>query len=144
MRKLAILLLPLCLAACAASGMTPGTPALPPTQAAVANVVNVLSQAVTAMPPQPLAGTTLDDSAVRAAYHALDTAASVIDAAIAAKQIVPGSPRALAIRDGLHATRLAVDAAAAAQRAGQAQSYHDLLVQAETAAANIEALLASK
>lgn len=143
--RIVALIAALSLAACAAVQPTgpADQPTLPAAQQAVANVANVLASGVSALPPQPLAGTTLDDSAVRAGYQALDTAATIIDALVASKTIVPGSPRALAIRKALTDTRLALDAAAAAQRAGQAQSYRDLLVQAETAAANIEAFLGS-
>lgn len=95
----------------------------------------------TTQSPAPLSNTVIDDRAVRYAFQALDAAASLADAALDAKLIIPGSAKALAIADGLDKTRHWLNAASAAQKAGSVTSYNTAFANATAAMAEVNKAL---
>lgn len=68
--------------------------------------------------PAPLAATTVDDRAVAVAFQSFDTLLAAVDILIDVGAIVPGTPRALAIADGLSTARDLLNRASLLQRAG--------------------------
>jgi hypothetical protein len=73
--------------------------------------------------PAPLNATAIDDQAINFGYEAFDAVLTLIDAGIASGQIVPGSPRALKIRDHLATTKRWLNSAKLAQEAGSQTDY---------------------
>lgn len=127
MRKLimlAALTLAMPLASCAA--LTDGT--------ATAGAIGTAIDASGAEAPAPLADTSIDEKAILVALESADTIATSVDVLIDLKVIVPGTPRALAVKSALIRMRSALTAASAARRAGNAKSYADLLTNAAIAA----------
>lgn len=93
--------------------------------------------------PAPLAKTVIDDRGIRYAFLTLDALASLADAGIQAKWIVPGSAKANAIADGLDKIRHFLNAASAAQRAGSVASYQAAFDQAQAAMIEMQKALNS-
>jgi hypothetical protein len=93
------------------------------------------------LPPSPAAAadqTTLDEKAVTVAALAVDALAVSATHLVQAGVIEKGSPRALAVADGLDRARRWVNAAAAARRAGNADSYAEALTKAGEALAAVK------
>ena len=107
-----------------------------PTPGAAGAVGSVIDS-TGARPPAPGAQTLIDDKALLVALQSTDTLATSVDALVAAGVLVPGSPRALAVRDGLIRLKAGLEAASAAQRAGEATTYETALREAATAAQDI-------
>jgi hypothetical protein len=127
MRKLimsAMLALAMPLASCAALNDAPAS----------AGAIGTVIDATGVEAPAPLAETTIDEKAILVALESADTIATSVDVLIGLKVIVPGTPRALAIKSALIRMRSALTAASAARRAGNAKSYSDLLTNAAIAA----------
>ena len=91
--------------------------------------------------PAPLAQTTIDEKTLVVALQTFDTALTAVDRLIAAKVIVPGSPRAIQIADAIKRAKQAYKIASAAQRVGNQQSYFAALLQAQQAVGEISVLL---
>lgn len=91
--------------------------------------------------PAPLAHTTIDEKGLILALQTFDTVLTAVDRLVAARVIVPGSPRALQIADAIHTAKLAYQAASAAQRAGNSGSYIAAIGQASVAVARINLLI---
>lgn len=115
------------------------------TQGQIASVsAGAASVADAAGVPKPtLQGTAVDEKAITLAAKAVDVAAVSASALVAARVIEPGTPKALAIAEGLDRARDAVNAAAAARNAGNATSYTAALADAEQAVAQIRAAIGS-
>jgi predicted small lipoprotein YifL len=128
---LALLVLPL--AACDTVG--------PLTSPSGASAAGAAIDATGATAPAPLNATTIDDKALIVALQSADTIATSIDALVAAKVIVPGTPRALAVQSALKRLKSFLQAASAAQRAGSATSYARALGSAATAAKDIQSAI---
>lgn len=126
----ALALLAMPLAAC--STMTPDL-----RDPATAGSVGAVIDATGATPPAPGTATLIDDKALVVALQSADTIATSVDTLVAAKVIVPGTPRALAVRSGLQRLRSFLTAASAAQRAGSATSYQQALRDAAIAVRDI-------
>jgi hypothetical protein len=92
-------------------------------------------------PPAPLAATSIDEKGLIVALQTFDTLLTSIDRLIAAKVIVPGSPRAIQIADAIRSAKLAYQAASAAQRVGSSGSYEAAIAQAQVAIARINVLV---
>jgi hypothetical protein len=92
-------------------------------------------------PPAPLAHTSLDEKGINLALKSADAIATAVDLLVAAKAIVPGTPRALTVKRGLLALRGGLVAASAAQRAGNATSYDEAIRNAEAALAAVQSAL---
>lgn len=109
MRRFALLLaLPIALSGCGFSFTTGG----PLSSGAAAPA------AVT-----PLGNTAIDDRAVRLAWVGYDALLDTVDALVAAKVLVRGTPRALAVKRGVDDALLALEALSAAQRAANQTNY---------------------
>lgn len=91
--------------------------------------------------PAPLQRVVIDDRAVRYSFLTLDTLASLADAAMDAKLVAPGTPRALAIADGLELTKKWLNAASAAQKAGSLTDYNEAFAQAAIAMEQVKKAL---
>jgi hypothetical protein len=91
--------------------------------------------------PAPLAATVIDEKGLVIALQTFDTLLTAIDTLIAARVIVPGSPRAIAIANAIHSAKLAYQAASAAQRVGNSGSYEVALTQGSVALAKVKELL---
>lgn len=91
--------------------------------------------------PAPLNATVIDDRAVRYAFLTLDTLATLADAAMDAKLIVPGTARANAVADGLVKAKAAVNAASLAQKAGSLTDYNKAFEAATAAIAEVKRAL---
>ncbi len=122
--------------AVALSGCAPVTQGGLPSPAA-AGAVGAILDAGGARPPALGQATLVDDKALLVALEAADTLATSVDALVAARVLVPGSSRALAVRDGLVRLRQGLRAASAAQRAGSATTYAEALTLAASAAQEI-------
>lgn len=88
---------------------------------------------LTPVSPAPLQQTTTDEKALIYAYESYDAILTLVDKAIDANIIVPGSPRALAIRNHLITVRNALAAASAARKAGSATDFQVAFAQATEA-----------
>lgn len=91
--------------------------------------------------PAPLAQTTVDEKTLVVALQTFDTTLTAIDQLVAAGVIKPGSPQALAIANYIDTAKKAYQAAAAAQRVGNASSYAAALLQVQNAIAQINSLV---
>lgn len=92
-------------------------------------------------PPAPLNQTVLDEKAIITALSAYDVVLTAVDALVAAKVLVPGSPKALQVRQALVTARDALKTASAAQRAGSATTYAEAIAQATVAFNGVKTLL---
>jgi hypothetical protein len=108
-RLLTLLMLPVLLSACA------------------------FTKSTEAIPRAPLNATVIDDQAINFGYEAFDAVLSLVDAGIASGQIVPGSPKALRIRDSLAETKKWLGIAKTAQEAGSQSDYALAFMQARSA-----------
>lgn len=102
-----------------------------------ATVAATVADAAGAPAPAVLDRTEIDEKALTLAARAVDAAALSASALVRAKVVEPGSPRAIALATGLDKARDAVNAAAAARKAGSAGSYREALAHAEDALAQI-------
>lgn len=69
------------------------------------------SMGLPATPPAPLAQTAVDDKALETAWRSFDVALDAIDLWKAAKPSIKGTPKAIAIADGIDAVTAALTAA---------------------------------
>lgn len=83
--------------------------------------------------PAPLQKTVIDEKGLLAAWSAFDVALTAVDGLVAVKIIVPGSPKALAIKGYLSAAQDGLNAATAAQKAGSTSDYLAALTEAQKA-----------
>lgn len=123
MKILLTLFMALCLSGCAGLG--------------------ALMTATGSPPPAPLAATVIDDQAVNFALESFDAALSLVDAAVAAGRIKPGSPQAKALAVKIRQVNHFLAVADAAQKAGQAATYADAFRQARTALSEFRAAIPS-
>jgi hypothetical protein len=91
--------------------------------------------------PAPLSRTTIDDRGIRYAFLTLDTLASLADAGIQARWLVPGSAKALSIANGLDKVRNALNAASHAQKAGSLTDYQRAFDEAQKAMVDVQKAL---
>lgn len=91
MKKLIGLCIALCLSACATPNLS-----------------------LTGQTPAPLAATTIDDTGLEAAWKSFDLALDAINLLIDAKQITPGSAKAVRIANGVDAVTASLTAAESA------------------------------
>ncbi len=91
--------------------------------------------------PAPLAQTTIDDTALSAAWKAFDVALDAINLAIDAGAIKVGSPKAIKIADAIDRVTAALTAAEAAAAAASTTSYKTALIEARTALGALRAAL---
>jgi hypothetical protein len=91
--------------------------------------------------PAPLTHTTIDEKTLIVALQTFDTVLTAVNKLIAAKVIVPGTPRAIAIADAIHKAKVAYQAASFAQRAGSSANYLAALDEAQTALGTISSLV---
>lgn len=89
----------------------------------------------------PLAATTIDEKGLILALETFDTVLTGVDRLIAAGVIVPGSPTAIKIADAIAKAKVALQAASAAQRAGNASGYVSAINDAKVAIASINVLM---
>lgn len=94
--------------------------------------------------PAPLQRTVIDDRAVRYAFLGLDTLATLADAAMDSKLVVPGTPLALTLADGLEKTKYWLNAASRAQKAGSLLEYNRAFEEASKAMALVKKALGGK
>ena len=92
-------------------------------------------------PPAPGSVTLLDDKVVTTAFTALDVVVDEVTKARQSGAIVPGSDRAVRIAAALDTARHALNAASAAQRAGQSASYAEAFANAHAAFLDLKAAL---
>lgn len=76
-----------------------------------------------AQSPAPLAKTTLDDRALRAAWRSFDAALDAINLAMDAKPSLIGTPGAIKLANAIDAVTLALTAAESAADAGSQAEY---------------------
>jgi len=91
--------------------------------------------------PAPLASTAIDEKGLIIALQTFDTVLTAVDKLVAAKVIVPGSPRAVQIANAISTAKLAFQAASAAQKAGNSSNYIVAIGRAQTAVAQINLLI---
>jgi hypothetical protein len=91
--------------------------------------------------PAPLAATTIDEKSLVVALQTFDTVLTAIDRLIAARVIVPGSPRAIQLANAVNKAKLGYQAASAAQRVGDSGSYLAGLAEAQVALSTIRQLV---
>lgn len=92
-------------------------------------------------PPALLQNTVIDKQSLIAAWSAFDVALTTLDVLVATKKLTPGSVRAKTITGHLETAQTALNAATAAQRAGNATSYATAVAQANRARRLASALL---
>lgn len=73
--------------------------------------------------PAPLQQTVIDEKGLIAAFSAFDVLLTAVDGLVVANVIVPGSPTASKIKSYLTTAKTALNAAAAAQKAGSTKDY---------------------
>lgn len=83
--------------------------------------------------PAPLAATTIDDTALEAAWKSFDVALDAINLAIDAKAITPGSTKAVAIANAIDKVTGFLSAAELAASAGSTTDYKKALEDAKAA-----------
>lgn len=91
----------------------------------------------TAAPVTPLGNTVVDEQVIKLAFQTLDTAAISAKALVATHVITAGSPKALAIADGLDTTRKWLNFADKARRAGNATSANAAYAEATQAMSDL-------
>jgi hypothetical protein len=89
----------------------------------------------------PLSATSIDEKALVLTLETFDTMLTAVDRLVDAKIITPGSPRAIQIANVIAKAKVALQAASAAQRAGNASSYLAAIGDAQAAIANINTLI---
>jgi hypothetical protein len=98
--------------------------------------------------PAPLASTTIDDTALSAAWQGFDAALDAIDllqnpALPSAIRLTPGTPRAVKVADAIDRVTAFLTAAEAAAAAGSTTSYKQALSNAKVALAELRTALRS-
>lgn len=131
MQKILVLCAALALSACG-GGSGPVSPGSIP----VSQSESTGSGASTPLVNMNTAGKTID-----LAFDAYGVAVDAVDALITAKVIIPGSPRALALRSASMSARKWLVAARAAQNAGNSRSYGEAIINAQHAIAQFRAAL---
>jgi len=91
--------------------------------------------------PAPCSVSAVDEKGLVLALETFDTTLTAVDRLIAAKVIVPGSPRAIQIADAISAAKTAYQAASAAQKVCNTTSYLTAIGQAQIAVARINQLI---
>jgi hypothetical protein len=119
----AVLLLAIPIAACTPSLTDPDT----------ASVVGGVIDATGTKAPAPLQASAIDEKGLIAAFSAFDVALTAVDGLVAARVIVPGSPRAIEVKGYLQRAQSALNAADAARKAGSATTYVAALKNAQAA-----------
>jgi hypothetical protein len=99
---------------------------------AIENVVNA---------PAPCSVSTVDEKSLIIALQTFDALLTSVDKLVAAKVIVPGSPRAVQIANAIQSAKFAYQAASAAQRVCDTHSYLTALAQAQIAVGKISTLV---
>lgn len=94
--------------------------------------------------PAPLAATTIDDTALSAAWKSFDVALDAINLLIDANQIKVGSNKALAIATGIDKVTGFLTAAELAAKAGSTTNYSVALINARGAIQELRVALALK
>jgi hypothetical protein len=138
----------ICVAACLAVACTPLTgvepPGSPPSAKAeaiekAAVVAADIADALNVAPPSTATGkTTIDERFVRGAFLSLNAAANAIEVLFDLGTFQRNSAVAKRLRNGLLDTKRWLQAASAAQQAGQAASYRDAVERARTAFAGVQ------
>jgi hypothetical protein len=124
----------LVLAACGVTGAglsDPGT----------ASTIGAAIDATGAKAPAPLAGTINDEQVVATLIVAADGIASGVDVMVAGGVLVPGTPTALTVKAALVQLRKWLPVAAAAQKAGNAESYAEAMRETAKAFLSIKSAL---
>ena len=93
--------------------------------------------------PAPLAQTTIDDTALEVAWRSFDAALDGINLLIDAKVIKIGSPKAVAIANGIDKVTATLKAAEHAASAGSATSYKTALDESKAAILDLRIALRS-
>lgn len=114
------------------------------TASSLAGGVASAASAVGAHSPAPLQKTIIDDHAVRYGFLTADTIATLVDSAVQAKLIIPGTPRALAIRKYLIQLKYWLNVASHAQKAGSLAEYNLAWSEAEKAMALAKEAIAAR
>lgn len=83
--------------------------------------------------PAPLQQSVADEKALIYSYESYDALLTVVDKALDAGLIVPGTARALSIRNNLIRVKAALNAASAARRAGSVAEYDRAFTEAAEA-----------
>lgn len=91
--------------------------------------------------PAPLQQTVIDERTLLVAINGAEAIRAAVDALVAAKVIVPGTPRALQVRKALVTIRDGLNAAAAAQKAGSTDSYFTAIARANEAITTVRSVL---
>ncbi len=91
--------------------------------------------------PAPLAQTVVDDKALQLAWASFDVALDGINILIDAKVIKPGTPKAIAVADGIDKVTGFLTAAESAAAAGSARDYGAALANVRGAIAQLRAAL---
>lgn len=146
MKRLLLFATALSLVACSPVTTTPAGTTPPPSRGdailVVADSAAAVADALKVAPPATLTKTTIDEKAIRLAFKEFDRALTVIDSFVAGGKIVRNSPVAMTIRKGVLTTATALNAASAAQRAGNATSYTAALRDAKNALAMVQTAIA--
>ncbi len=126
----------------------PSAPAVPTQQdtlIAIGGTAAAIADALQVAPPATITSkTTIDEKAVRLAFLSFEGTLVVINERIDANKITFNSPNAVKMRDAILLVKDGLVAASAAQRAGQAASYRQGLVQAQIALAALRSAIASQ
>lgn len=91
--------------------------------------------------PAPLAGTTVDDVALRDIWKSFDLALDAINLYMDAKPSVIGTPGAVRLANAIDAVTLALTAAEKAAAAGSNTDYVEAIAQARAAFADMKAAI---
>jgi hypothetical protein len=95
--------------------------------------LGALMNASAGPPPAPLAATVIDDQAVNFALESFDTALTLLDAAMDAGKIKPGTLQAKALAVKVRQIQRFLAVADAAQKGGQSATYAEAFRNARTA-----------
>ncbi len=94
-----------------------------------------------AQAPAPLAQTVVDDKALQAAWSSFDLALDGINTLIDTNYIKPGTPKAIAVADGIDKVTAILTAAESAAAAGSTKDYNIALAQVRGAITQLRAAL---
>ena len=108
---------------------------------AAAQTAASIADAIGQAPPATLANTTIDERFIRGAFLTFGNTLTLIEGGQAAGMLPRNSPAALAVQRGLIVTKAALNAASAAQRAGNAVTYTAALRDARAAFDGVRAAL---
>jgi hypothetical protein len=93
--------------------------------------------------PAPLAKTTVDDSGLQTAWRSFDLALDGIALLRDAGALKPGTPKAIAVANGIDKVLAAFEAAEHAVAAGSTTSYRTAMAEAKAAVASLRSVLRS-